>query len=111
MARRYGKTYLSIWGDGDFRALHPDAQRMYLFLTSQQDLSCVGTIPLRISRWANCAADQTAQQVRSALAELARGNFIVVDECTEEVLVRSFADADHNGVIHQRRFNRTFPFV
>ena len=81
MARSYGKTYLSIWGDGDFRALHPDAQRMYLFLTSQQDLSCVGTIPLRISRWANCAADQTAQQVRSALAELARGNFIVVDEC------------------------------
>ena len=62
MARSYGKTYLSIWGDGDFRALHPDAQRMYLFLTSQQDLSCVGTIPLRISRWANCAADQTAQR-------------------------------------------------
>lgn len=63
MARSYGKTYLSIWGDGDFRALHPDAQRMYLFLTSQQDLSCVGTIPLRISRWANCAADQlTAEQ-------------------------------------------------
>ena len=28
MARSYGKTYLSIWGDGDFRALHPDAQRM-----------------------------------------------------------------------------------
>lgn len=94
MARSYGKTYLSIWGDGDFRALHPDAQRMYLFLTSQQDLSCVGTIPLRINRWANCAADQTAQQVRSALAELARGNFIVVDECTEEVLVRSFVRRD-----------------
>lgn len=94
MARNYGKFYLSAWGDPDFRSLTSNAQRMYMFLVSQPDLTCVGTIPIRIGRWAGCASDLTPEDVRANLAELAVRRLVVVDEQMEELLIRSFVRYD-----------------
>ena len=39
MAREFAKIYMTIWGDPDFVSLDVSAQRLYLFLCSQADLT------------------------------------------------------------------------
>ena len=96
----YVKLFRSIWQDDDFKALAAEDQRAYLMLISQSDLSHVGVLPLMPSRWARLAPDTDADSVRASLTHLAVDNFIVVDESTEEVLVRSY-------LIHDEAFKLT----
>ena len=42
--------FTSIWKDGDFLSLPPSAQRLYMFLLSQPELTYCGTMPLRPAR-------------------------------------------------------------
>ena len=114
--RTEARVFTDIWADPDFRSLSAQAQRLYLFLLSQPDLTYAGTIALRERKWAAAAADLTRRDVEEALAELAgdtprkglrkglaegsgdpaanRPGFVVVDEDTEEVLVRSLMRRD-----------------
>ncbi len=97
MARTEARIFTSIWKDSAFRALDPDAQRMYLFLLSQADLSYCGVISLREKRWARASEGLTTDDVTAALKALSEGfvePFLVVDEDTEEVLIRSFIRND-----------------
>lgn len=94
MARAFGRILSSIWDDPDFLDLDPQAQRMFLFLVSQKNLNHAGLLPLTIRRWAAKAKSLTPEQVGRSLADLAAGRFIVVDEDTEELLVRSFIRRD-----------------
>lgn len=97
MARTEARIFASIWKDPAFRALNPDAQRMYLFLLSQADLSYCGVISLRENRWARASAGLTTDDVTAALKALSEGfdePFLVVDEDTEEVLIRLFIRND-----------------
>lgn len=89
MARSHARIYTSIWSDADFTALPPDAQRMFLFLVSQPDLEHSGIIALRERRWSRSSAALSPEDVRKALGELAAARFVVYDEDTEELLVRS----------------------
>ncbi|MCY7288874.1 MAG: hypothetical protein LH624_11650 [Cryobacterium sp.] len=101
MARSHGRVMAAIWSDDDFTTMRSDAQRMFMFLLSQPDLSHAGLIPMRVNRWAKKAEDLTAKTVRSELDYLAAHHFIVLDEDTEEVLVRTFVRND--GVYKQPR--------
>jgi len=94
MARSFGRILVAIWDDDDFRALSGSAQRMYLFLLTQADLEHSGLIPLRERRWAKSCGSLTADQVTLDLKDLATARFIVVDEDTEELLVRSLIRRD-----------------
>ncbi|NRQ40866.1 hypothetical protein HII36_55040 [Nonomuraea sp. NN258] len=123
MAREEARLFTRIWRDEHFRALTANAQRQFLFLLSQDDLTYAGTLALRERRWANTAAGLTIADVRDGLAELAKpapsnpsanpsgnpstnpsanpaGNppgsrsFVVIDENTEELLVRSLIRLD-----------------
>lgn len=94
MARSFGRVLSAIWDDGDFVALSLNAQRMYLFLLSQSDLEHSGLIPLRERRWAKACKDSTAEQVGMDLKELVAARFALVDEDTEELLVRSLIRRD-----------------
>ena len=89
MARNHARVYASIWADDDFRALEPSAQRMFLFLLSQPDLEHSGIIALRERRWSRSARGLTAADVAADLEHLAAARFVVIDEDTEELLVRS----------------------
>lgn len=89
MARSHARIYTSIWADADFIALDPDAQRMFLFLVSQPDLEHSGVIPLRERRWSRASGSLTAADVTKSLEALAAARFLVYDEDTEELLVRS----------------------
>jgi hypothetical protein len=94
MAREFAKVYMSIWGNPDFTRLTVGAQRLYMFLISQPDLSRAGTITLAFNRWQSRTADYEREALLTDLAELARARFVVVDEATEELLIRSYIRND-----------------
>jgi hypothetical protein len=95
MARNYGKLFVSIWdADGEFRQRTADAQRLYMLFVSHPKLSAAGTLPLQPRQWARFAADTTEKQIARALAELVDHRYVLVDEATEELLVRTFVVHD-----------------
>ncbi|MEV4096945.1 hypothetical protein [Streptosporangium saharense] len=118
MAREEARIFTAIWQDDDFLALDPGPQRLYLFLLSQPDLSYCGLIALRERRWSKKAKGLTVEQITEDLAALAgnpsgkgspnpsrkgspnpsgtpsRNPFLVIDDDTEEVFVRSLIRRD-----------------
>jgi hypothetical protein len=94
MARDYGQIQHRIWADPDWRALEADAQLLYLLLLSQPSMNQAGVLPLQLRKWSGCVAGWTTATVDEALHELADARFVVLDEDTEEVLVRSFIRND-----------------
>lgn len=99
MARTHGRIQAVIWSDADFIAMRATAQRMFMFLLSQPDLSHAGLLPMRVNRWAKKASDLTPSAVRDELNVLASEGFVVADEDTEEVLIRTMVRND--GVYKQ----------
>jgi hypothetical protein len=96
MARTEARIFTSIWKDEDFLALPPGAQRLYMFLLSQEDLTYCGVIPLRERRWASKAAGITSGEIEQDLKVLeADGRqFVITDTLTGELLIRSFMRND-----------------
>lgn len=92
--RNYAQLNIAIWNDDDFRALTPQAQHLYFLLLSHPTLSYCGVGDWRPARIARMAAGWAAEDVQRAGAELIDGLFIVVDEDTEEFLVRTFVKND-----------------
>ena len=99
MARTHGRIMAAIWSDPDFVAMRATAQRMFMFLLSQPDLSHAGLLPMRVNRWAKKAEDLSSRSVRAELDYLAERDYVVVDEDTEEVLIRTMVRND--GVYKQ----------
>lgn len=85
---------VSIWEDPDFLNLSAGAQRMFMFLISQPDLAHDGVIALRERRWSKKAAGLTIEEIRAHLGELSATRFVLIDDDTEELLIRSFIRRD-----------------
>ena len=96
MPRTEARIFTSIWKDEDFLALPPSPQRLYMFLLSQEDLTYCGAMPLRIPRWVRKAAGLSAADLEQDLKvlEAAGRQFVITDEETGELLVRSFMRND-----------------
>jgi hypothetical protein len=90
----YVKLHRSIWTDPDFTTLPPMAQRLYLLLISQPDITTAGVLPLTAGRWATLAPGMNAHDVRADLDRLVLGRFIVLDPGTEELWIRSYISYD-----------------
>lgn len=90
----YVKLFRSIWTDPDFLALRAESQRLYLLLVSQDNISHVGVLPLTPGRFSILAPDTEPVDIRSSLAELLAARFILIDETSEEIWVRSYVDYD-----------------
>jgi len=99
MPRSHGRILSAIWNDGDFLALEAGPQRLYLFLLSQPDLSHAGLVPMRVRRWAKKVALGTVASITADLGDLENARFVVTDQDTEEVLIRTFVRND--GVYKQ----------
>lgn len=97
MPRTEARIFTSIWKDGDFLALPPTAQRLYMFLLSQPELSYCGVMPLRPPRWVPKAAGLTASDIEQDLKvlETAGRVFVVTDHESGELLVRSMMRRDN----------------
>lgn len=95
MARNYANVFTAIWTrDGDFVRRSALAQRLYLLLVTQPEISAVGMLPLRVRRWSALAPDMSESALILSLKELEEHRFVFVDEDTEELLVRSFTRHD-----------------
>lgn len=94
MARRYSQIAADIWKNEEFRKLSAGAQRLYMILFSQADISPAGVLPMTVKRWASYAPDTTEDDIRRAIDELSDALFVVADHETEELLVRSFVRWD-----------------
>lgn len=98
---KYTRLLRSIWTNPDFVALPAHAQRLYLLLISQPDITAAGVLPLMERRWSRLAPDTDADSVRDALEWLQRTQpssgaegFVIVDTSTDELWVRSYLEVD-----------------
>jgi len=94
MAREHARIQTSIWLDDDFLDLTPEAQHLYLVVTTQMSLNFCGVTAWHPGRLSQLAHGWTVEKVDAAAAELSAGLYLVIDETTGEVLVRSFIRND-----------------
>ncbi|MFF1499713.1 hypothetical protein ACFVZR_07515 [Streptomyces sp. NPDC058316] len=94
MARGHGRILTSIWEDTDFLALNEEEQRLYLFLISQPNLNHAGLLDLTLRRWSRKARGLTVAELEKRIGTLEDARFVVVDDDTEELLIRSFVRND-----------------
>lgn len=99
MARTYATIDAGIWLDPEFCALSAGAQRTYFMLITQTDITACGTLALTLRRWSKTCLEQ---DLKAWLEELAEHRFVLIDEDTEELLVRTFAKWD-GGYKHAKR--------
>lgn len=101
MARDYSRRNVDIWGDPDMRALPFPAQYLYNVLWDHPKLSYCGALDWRPGKIAQLAEGLTADLVRQFAACLQARHFLVIDEETEEALLRSWVRFD--GLMKQPR--------
>ena len=94
MAKDFATVNVGMWADPDFRNLPAPAQHLYLMLWTSPGLSYCGVHDWRPGRIAQQAGGMTADDVRVIAACLEARHFLVIDEGTEEVLVRSWMRFD-----------------
>jgi hypothetical protein len=101
VARDYAHVNVDIWNDDDFRALPALAQHLYLTLWTNAGLSYCGVMDWRPGRLAALSGDLSRDDIRLLADCLEARLFIVTDDDTEEVLVRSWVRWD--GLLKQPR--------
>lgn len=110
--RGFARIHLSIW-DGDFPDLSSADQLVYFMLLSSRDLSYCGVTPLLPKRLTLLSTDLTERKVLASLKHLAQRRYLVVDEGTAEVLVRTYVR--HDGILKQpnlvRAMNKAYDKV
>lgn len=99
MARDHAQIHLRVWEDDDWRALSSNAQHLYWTLLAHPGMSYCGVVDWRPAKLSGFVGDWTVDIVEAAARELMERLYIVVDETTEEVLVRSYVR--HDGLMKQ----------
>lgn len=94
MAREFGPVNVEIWSDPAFRALPPAAQHLYLLLWTSPGLTYCGVHDWRPGRLAKLSQGFDADHIGTVSDCLTARHFLVIDDETEEVLVRSWARFD-----------------
>lgn len=94
MARDHTRINLDIWGDDEFRDLPVDAQNLYWTLWTSPGRTYCGSHEWHPGKLSQCAGDWTVDRILAAAATLSERLFLVVDEVTEECLLRSWIKHD-----------------
>lgn len=97
MARDHARVKTSIWDDPDFLNLRVSEQHLYFALMSNKGLSRCGVVTYIPSRFEHLAIDLTPARFKTATAGLRDARFFVLDERTQELLLRSYVR--HDGVL------------
>jgi hypothetical protein len=93
MARNHGAILFSLWDDPDFLKLTPHERLMWFVYIGEPALNYAGYVVLRRGLWAENAG-LTYDEALAAERGLEAARFIVVDEHTSELLVRSYVRRD-----------------
>ena len=94
MARDYAQIRQDMWSDDRWRGLTPMAQWLYMLLLSDPRLTYAGVTDWHPGKLSQRAKECGGRDVLIAAAELSDDHFIVVDEETEEVMIRSYLKHD-----------------
>ena len=94
MPKEYGQLRHDIWSDDEWLDLTVPAQHLYMTLLSDPTLNYCGVADWRIGKMAQRAAENGPRDTLLAAAELSDAHFIVIDEMTEEVMIRSYLKHD-----------------
>lgn len=94
MARDYAQLRHDIWSDDNWRKLTVPAQHLYMLLLSDPKLSYCGVTDWHPGKLAQRSGENTGRDALLAGAELSHEHFIVIDEDTDEVLIRSYLKHD-----------------
>ena len=101
MPRTFTAVHHAIWQDDDWRDLSPAAQHLYLVLLTAPDLSFCGVGSWRPRRLLPLARGWRMVDFSLAADELSAALLVVVDQETEEYLIRSFLR--HDGVMQHNK--------
>lgn len=96
MAGAFGKLYKSAWDDADFTALSMEAQHVYFMLLSSKQITFAGVAPFVPTRFLQYARNLTEKKFNTAVRELEKAAFIVVDRKTQEALIRTYIKHDES---------------
>lgn len=104
MSRTHGRLKVAIWDDPDFVSLKRDEQHAYMLIMSNKGLSRCGVVNFVPARFEHLAADLTAAKFKAAVTGLQRARFVVIDERTQELLLRSHVR--HDGVFDRANMGK-----
>jgi len=99
MARDHTRVNIDVWNDDEFLELSVDAQALYWRLWTSPARTYCGTHEWHPGRLAQSAGDWTIERLRNAAAVLSERLFLIIDEATEECLLRSWIK--HDGLWKQ----------
>lgn len=94
MARTFGAIYLRIWRDQDWRTLSHTEQYLYWTLVCQPKLNRAGLLEYSPRRWAEGNGSLTVHDVEVTIKSLEQRRYVVLDESTNELLVRTYVRND-----------------
>lgn len=94
MARDHARLLVRVNADREFAELDPVAQWLFHRLPARQEMNYAGVLPLDTKRWARMSRHVTVEEVDKAVASLVAGRYLIVDDETDEVLVRSLMRND-----------------
>lgn len=97
MASEHARIRRDIWADDDWRDLTSSEQWLYLHLLTSPALSFCGTTDWRPSRIAAATGELSASDIQVFAQGLTAARFILADDETEEVMIRSWAK--HDGLV------------
>lgn len=85
---RYGRTPYAVWDEADYLALGPHAKLLDFLLRQHGGISFCGRADWRPARLTVRSGGLSVEELRAAGAELVETGFAVIDEGTEEILMR-----------------------
>lgn len=98
VAREYGKTWFSMFTDGDFCAQPVTDKLLYIVLLAQPALNYAGVQPLNLRRWRKALVDgdrvPSDIDLMESLTRLESRRYVFTDDETGETLTRSFMRRD-----------------
>jgi hypothetical protein len=106
MPRHFSATNIAIWQDADWRALPWPAQHVYKMFWDHPRLSYCGVVDWRPARMLGWGSGWTREDFEALTACLIARHFLIVDEQTEELLIRSWVRWD--GLMKQPRLAVSF---
>lgn len=94
MANAHGHILATIWRDRDFQRLGMAPQWLYMQLLSSPDRNLCGVVPYTPRRWQAGARGVTLADIDKAVGALSETRFVLVDDDTDELLVRTVVKHD-----------------
>lgn len=102
--RRYTITASKIWAPGSPYCDLPGEDQLTIHkLSSQGDISAAGVLPLVPGRWAAQSHGMGVDELEASLRRLVDRRWIIIDEQTQEVLIKTFIEDDGGWTNSKRR--------